>query len=160
MKSKIITREGYQRLIEEHNRLWKEERPEITKMVAWAASLGDRSDNADYQTNKQALRKIDKRIRYLEVTLRDIKVVDYDPQQEGKVFFGAWVTLEDENSKSLTFRIVGPEEIYGRRDYISIDSPMARACIGKSVDDEVIVVAPYSTDYWNITYISYNHSNI
>lgn len=157
MKSKIITREGYQKLIAEHNRLWKEERPEVTKMVAWAASLGDRSDNADYQTNKQALRKIDKRIRFLEVTLRDIKVVDYDPQQEGKAFFGAWVTLENENGKELKFRIVGPEEIYDRNDYVSIDSPIGRACIGKSVDDEVIVVAPYSTEHWNITYISYNH---
>lgn len=155
MKSKIITREGYQKLIAEHNRLWKEERPEITKMVAWAASLGDRSDNADYQTNKQALRKIDKRIRFLEVTLRDIKVVDYDPQQEGKVFFGAWVTLEDENGKELSIRIVGPEEIYERKDYVSIDSPIARACIGKSIDQEIVVKAPYSTDIWVITSIHY-----
>lgn len=155
MKSKIITREGYQKLIAEHNRLWKEERPEITKMVAWAASLGDRSDNADYQTNKQALRKIDRRIRFIEVTLRDVKVVDYDPQQEGKAFFGAWVTLEDESGKELKFRIVGPEEIYERKDYISIDSPIARACIGKSVDDEILVKAPYSTDSWIITSVTY-----
>lgn len=155
MKSKIITREGYQKLIAEHNRLWKEERPEITKMVAWAASLGDRSDNADYQTNKQALRKIDKRIRFLEVTLRDIKIVDYDPQQEGKVFFGAWVTLEDENGKKLNIRIVGPEEIYDRKDYVSIDSPIARAAIGKSIDEEIVVKAPYSTDVWVITSIHY-----
>lgn len=157
MKSKIITREGYDKLIAEHNRLWKEERPEITKMVAWAASLGDRSDNADYQTNKQALRKIDRRIRHLEVTLRDIKVVDYDPQQEGKAFFGAWVTLEDESGKELKFRIVGPEEIYDRNDYVSIDSPIARACIGKSVEDEIIVSAPYSADTWWITSIEYNN---
>lgn len=155
MKSKIITREGYQKLIAEHNKLWKEERPEITKMVAWAASLGDRSDNADYQTNKQALRKIDKRIRFLEVTLRDIKVVDYDPQQEGKAFFGALVTLENENGKELKFRIVGPEEIYERNDYVSIDSPIARACIGKSVGDEIIVKAPFSTDTWVINAINY-----
>ncbi len=156
MKTKIITREGYQKLIAEHNRLWKEERPEITIKVAWAASLGDRSDNADYQTNKQALRKIDKRIRFIEVTLRDIKVVDYDPQQEGKAFFGAWVTLEDENGKELKLRIVGPEEIYERNDYVSIDSPIARACIGKSVDDEIIVRAPYSNDTWVITLIQYS----
>jgi len=155
MKSKIITREGYENLIVEHNRLWKIERPEITKMVAWAASLGDRSDNADYQTNKQALRKIDRRIRFLEVTLRDIKVVDYDPQQEGKAFFGAWVILEDESGKQLKFRIVGPEEIYERKDYISIDSPIARACIGKSVDDEILVKAPYSTDLWIIISVKY-----
>lgn len=155
MKSKIITREGYGKLIDEHNHLWKEVRPEITKMVSWAASLGDRSDNADYQTNKQALRKIDKRIRFIEVTLRDIQVVDYDPQQEGRAYFGAWVTLEDGEGKSLKFRIVGPDEIYDRNDYISIDSPIAKACIGKSVDDEVIVSAPYSIDYWYIESITY-----
>jgi len=155
MKSKIITREGYDKLTAELNHLWREVRPEITKMVAWAASLGDRSDNADYQTNKQALRKIDKRIRFLEVTFRDIKVVDYDPQQEGKVFFGAWVTLEDEDGKTLKFRIVGPDEIYGRNDYVSIDSPIAKACIRKSVDDEVEVDAPYSKQYWFITEIMY-----
>ena len=155
MKSKIITREGYDKLTSELSHLWKEVRPEITLMVSWAASLGDRSDNADYQTNKQALRKIDKRIRYLEVTLWDIKVVDYDPQQEGRVFFGAWVTLEDEHGKKLKFKIVGPDEIYDRNDYVSIDSPIATACIRKAVDDEIEVDAPYSKQYWFITEIIY-----
>lgn len=155
MKSKIITREGYDKLTAEFNHLWREVRPEITKMVSWAASLGDRSDNADYQTNKQALRKIDKRIRYLEVTLRDIKIVDYDPQQDGRVFFGAWVTLVDEHGKTIKFRIVGPDEIYDRNDYVSIDSPIAKACIRKAVDDEVEVDAPHSKQYWSITSIFY-----
>ena len=155
MKSKIITKEGYEKLSGELSHLWREIRPEITKMVAWAASLGDRSDNADYQTNKQKLREIDRRIRFLEKTLSDIKVVEYDPQQEGKIYFGAWVTLEDENEKTLKFRVVGPDEIYGRNDYISIDSPMAKACIRKSVDDEVEVDAPFSKQYWHITSISY-----
>lgn len=155
MKSKIITREGYQKLNKELDYLWREERPEITKMVSWAASLGDRSDNADYQTNKQALRKIDKRIRFLEVTLRDIKVVDYDAEQDGRVFFGAWVALENQNGKKLKVRIVGPEEIYGTKDYISIDSPMARACIGKSVGDEVEVRAAESSQFWEILSIYY-----
>lgn len=135
--------------------LWQEVRPEVTKMVAWAASLGDRSDNADYQTNKQALRKLDKRIRFLEVTLGDIQVVDYNSQQDGKVFFGAWVELEDGNGKVLKIRIVGPEEIYDTKDYVSIDSPMARACIGKSVDDEIVVNAPNEKRYWTITAIRY-----
>ena len=157
MKSKIITKEGYEKLSGELNHLWREIRPEITKMVTWAASLGDRSDNADYQTNKQKLREIDRRIRFLEKTLSDIKVVEYDPQQEGKIYFGAWVTLEDENEKILKFRVVGPDEIYGRNDYISIDSPMAKACIRKSVDDEVEVDAPFSKQYWHITSISYKH---
>ena len=155
MKSKIITKEGYEKLSGELNHLWRVVRPEITKIVAWAASLGDRSDNADYQTNKQKLREIDRRIRFLEKTLSDIKVVEYDPQQEGKIYFGAWVTLEDENEKTLKFRVVGPDEIYGRNDYISIDSPMAKACIRKSVDDEIEVDAPFSKQYWHITSISY-----
>lgn len=155
MKSKIITKEGYEKLSVELNHLWREVRPEITKMVAWAASLGDRSDNADYQTNKQKLREIDRRIRFIEKTLSDIKVVEYDPQQEGKVYFGAWVTLKDENEKTLKIRIVGPDEIYGRNDYISIDSPMAKACIRKSIDDEVEVDAPFSKQYWYVTSISY-----
>ncbi|MEO1956482.1 MAG: transcription elongation factor GreB [Methylophilaceae bacterium] len=155
MKSKIITREGFQKLNKELIHLWREVRPEVTKMVAWAASLGDRSDNADYQTNKQALRKLDRRIRFLEVTLADIQVVDYNSQQDGKVFFGAWVKLEDENGKTLKLRIVGPEEIYNTTDYISIDSPMARACIGKSADDAIVVNAPNEKHYWTIIAISY-----
>lgn len=89
------------------------------------------------------------------MTLRDIKVVDYDPQQEGKAFFGAWITLENETGKELKFRIVGPEEIYERNDYVSIDSPIARACIGKTIDDEITVKAPFSTDTWLITSIQY-----
>lgn len=158
IKSKIITKEGFQILSDELTYLWRQERPEITKMVAWAASLGDRSDNADYQTNKQRLREIDRRIRFLEKTLSDIKVVAYDPQQEGRAYFGAWLALEDEEGKKLKFRIVGPDEIYGRNDYVSIDSPMAKACIGKSVDDEVVVDAPFTKQYWTIISISYQVS--
>ena len=155
MKSKIITREGFKKLNAELVHLWQEVRPEVTKMVAWAASLGDRSDNADYQTNKQALRKLDKRIRFLEVTLGDIQVVDYNSQQDGKVFFGAWVELENKAEKILKIRIVGPEEIYNTKDYVSIDSPIALACIGKSVDDEIIVNTPHEKRYWTITAIRY-----
>lgn len=155
MKTKIITREGYNKLSTELNHLWRNERPEITKLVTWAASLGDRSENADYQYNKKKLREIDRRIRHIEKTLSDIKVVDYDPQEDGKVYFGAWVGLEHESGKSLNVRIVGPEEIYGRNDYISIDSPMARSCIGKTIDDEIVVNGPYSNDYWFITSIKY-----
>ncbi|HIE90879.1 MAG TPA: hypothetical protein EYQ56_04085, partial [Methylophilaceae bacterium] len=83
------------------------------------------------------------------------QVVDYNSQQDGKVFFGAWVELEDENGKTLKLKIVGPEEIYNTTDYISIDSPMARACIGKSVDDAIVVNAPNEKHYWTIIAISY-----
>lgn len=132
MKTKMITREGYNKLKKELDYLWKEQRPEITQKVAWAASLGDRSENADYTYNKRLLRQIDRRVRFLSKLLPEVKIVDYAPQQEGKVFFGAWVEIENEAGEVMKFRIVGPEEIYGdAKGYISIDSPMARALLKK-----------------------------
>ena len=104
--------------------------------------LGDRSENADYQYNKKLLREIDRRVRYLRKRLEDVKVVAYSPQQEGKVFFGAWVEIENDEGEVLKFRIVGYDEIYGRNDYISIDSPMARALLKKEEGDEVVVKTP------------------
>lgn len=157
MKTKLITREGHQKLKDEIDYLWRKERPEITKIVTWAAGLGDRSENADYQYNKRRLREIDRRVRFLRKTLDDIKIVDYHPQQDGKIFFGAWVELEDEDENTIFFRIVGTEEIYGRKDYISIDSPMARACLKKEVDDEVIVKAPSGDKCWVVNKIKYLH---
>ncbi|MDO7083833.1 transcription elongation factor GreB [Pseudocolwellia sp. AS88] len=155
MKTKLITKEGYHNLQNELDTLWRKERPETTRKVSWAASLGDRSENADYQYNKKRLREIDRRVRFLTKTLEDIKVVEYHPQQDGKVFFGAWVTLENDDGETLKFRIVGPEEIYGRHDYISIDSPMARACLKKEIDDDVIVKTPNGIKEWFVTNIDY-----
>ena len=156
MRTPLVTRSGYEALKKELDHLWRVERPETTKKVSWAASLGDRSDNADYQTNKQALRKLDKRIRFLEVTLGDIQVVDYNSQQDGKVFFGAWVEIENEAGEVKKFRIVGPEEIYGdSKGYISIDSPMARALLKKEVDDEFVVRTPEGDKEWFINSITY-----
>ena len=91
IKTKLITREGFNALKAEHDELWFKKRPEVTKIVSWAASLGDRSENADYTMNKRLLRQIDSRIRYLRKRLEDLKIVDYSPQQAGRVFFGAWV---------------------------------------------------------------------
>lgn len=155
MKTTYITREGYEKLRQELDTLWRIERPEITKIVTWAASLGDRSENADYQYNKRKLREIDRRVRHLRKVLEASKIVDYHPDQEGRVFFGAWVELEDESGDSLTFRIVGAEEIYGRNDYISTESPMARACLTKRQDDEVTLNLPDGKKSWYITNISY-----
>ena len=142
MKTNLITREGFEALQQELAFLWKQERPEVTKKVSWAASLGDRSENADYQYNKKRLREIDRRVRYLQKRLDQLRIVDYSSQQDGQVFFGAWVEIENEQEEKLAFRIVGPDEIYGRNDYISIDSPMARALLKKSVDDEAVVKTP------------------
>ena len=156
MKTKLITRVGYEKLQKEHDHLWKVKRPEITKIVSWAASLGDRSENADYHFNKRVLRQIDSRVRYLRKLLPDLKVVDYSPQQEGKVFFGAWVEIENEAGDIKKFRIVGPEEIYGdAKGYISIDSPMARALIKKEVDDDFSVMTPDGEKEWFINAIIY-----
>ncbi len=129
----------------------------MTKIVTWAASLGDRSENADYTFNKRLLRQIDRRVRFLRKLLPELKIVDYSPQQEGKVFFGAWVEIENSAGEVKKFRIVGPEEIYGDdvKDYISIDSPMARALLKKEVDDEFVVRTPSGEKEWFINHIEY-----
>ena len=155
MKTNLITRAGFELLQKELTHLWKVERPETTKKVSWAASLGDRSENADYQYNKKRLREIDRRVRYLTKRLEDIQVVDFNKQQEGKVFFGAWVVIENEDEEQLKFKIVGPDEIFGRNDYISIDSPMARALLKKEVDDEAVVNTPSGERLWTVMKISY-----
>jgi transcription elongation factor GreB len=153
--TRIVTRAGHDALKQELDHLWRVYRPEITQKVAWAASLGDRSENADYQYNKKLLREIDRRVRYLRKRLEDMRVVDYSPEQEGKVYFGAWVDIENDAGESKRFRIVGYDEIYGRMDYISIDSPMARALLKKAVDDEVVVQTPTGEATWYINRIAY-----
>lgn len=159
MKTNLITREGFEQLQQELDHLWRQERPEITQKVAWAASLGDRSENADYKYNKAKLREIDRRVRYLRKRLEVLKIVDFNPQQSGKVYFGAWVEIENEAGDILKFRIVGPDEIYGRKDYSSIDSPMSRALLGKQVDDEAIVQTPEGKKCWYINLITYSNQN-
>lgn len=155
-RSKLITREGMDRLVEEHNHLWKVERPETTRKVSWAASLGDRSENADYHYNKKRLREIDKRLLYLRRCIDDFQVIDYSPQQEGKVMFGAWVEIENKEKKlKKRLRIVGYEELVSNKDYISMDSPMAQALHHKEVGDEVIVETKIANFTWKINSIEY-----
>jgi transcription elongation factor GreB len=155
MRADLITRAGYEALRQELDGLWRVERPEVTKKVAWAASLGDRSENADYQYNKKRLREVDRRVRYLRKSLERLKVIDYHPQQQGKVFFGAWVDIANEAGDTLRFRVVGYDEIFGRKDYISIDSPMAKALLKKQVDDEALVQTPDGMTEWYIRAIEY-----
>jgi transcription elongation factor GreB len=156
LKTNLITHEGFTKLNKELNHLWREYRPEITQKVTWAASLGDRSDNADYKENKRILRQIDSRIRYLSKRLEVLKIVEFSPQQEGKVFFGAWVEIENNVAEVKKFRIVGPDEIYGdAKGYVSIDSPMARALLKKQVGDDVIVETPTGPKEWFIIDIQY-----
>ncbi|HAB04634.1 MAG: transcription elongation factor GreB [Alcanivorax sp.] len=140
--SKYITPEGYRRLNEELQRLWKEERPPITKSVQEAAAQGDRSENAEYIYGKKQLREIDRRIRFLSKRLDGMNVVERAPEDTGKVFFGAWVEVEDDDGKVERFRLVGPDEADGSRGEISVDAPLARALLGKRVDDEAWVRTP------------------
>ena len=157
MKTPLITRQGYETLKAELDELWLKERPHVTRLVSWAASLGDRSENADYQYNKKRLREIDRRLRYLRKNLEVLKIVDYRAEQEGKVYFGAWVEIENEQGEKKKFRIVGYDEIFERKDYISIDSPMARALLQKEVDDEAVVTTAAGQFRWFINTIHYEH---
>ena len=155
MRTPLITPQGYNDLKKELDNLWRVERPDVTKKVTWAASLGDRSENADYQYNKKRLREIDRRVRYLRKCLENLKVIEYRPEQEGKVFFGAWVEVENEAGSTLRFRIVGYDEIFDRKDYVSIDSPMVRALLKKQVDDEAEVTTEAGTTTWFVNSIEY-----
>ncbi|GGZ93512.1 transcription elongation factor GreB [Ignatzschineria ureiclastica] len=155
MSVNLITPEGLALLQKELDFLWRIERPEITQKVTWAAGLGDRSENADYQFNKQKLRAIDRRVRHLRKRLELLRPVPYSPSQEGKIYFGAWVRLSDEEENSLYFRIVGADEIAHHKDYASINSPIAKACLGKEVDDEVIVRTELLEKQWFIDEIHY-----
>jgi len=156
MKRKLLTVEGYEKLKDELSLLTRKERPAVTEIVSWAASLGDRSENGDYIYNKRKLREIDRRIRFLSKLFEVAEKVEYSPVQEGKVFFGAWCELENDEGENLVFRIVGDEEVYWRKDYISVWSPVARACIGKTIDDEVVVQTPSGLKKWYIVNIEYN----
>ncbi len=157
MRTPLITRKGFNKLKKELDYLWREERPEITAKVTWAASLGDRSENADYKENKRKLRQIDGRVRYLTKRLEQLKVIDPSPEQQGKVFFGAWVRVENEDGEQKHFQIVGYDEIFERKDCISIDSPMARALLKKQVDDEAWVNTPEGKVLWYVTSIEYEN---
>lgn len=155
-KLPYITRDGYDQLHKELDYLWNVKRPDVTAKVSWAASLGDRSENADYHYNKRLLGQIDRRIRFLRHSLNDLQVVEYNRQQEGKVFFGAYVEIEaDDDETVMQLRIVGGEEIFGRDNYISVDSPMAKALLGKAVDDEAVVKTPKGDRLWYVNKIAY-----
>ena len=155
MKSLLITPEGLEKLKAELDHLWRVERPETTQKVSWAAGLGDRSENADYTYNKRRLKEIDRRILYLRKCIDNLKVVSYSPFQEGKVMFGAWVSIANDKGMKNRFRIVGSEELIGAKDYISVDSPMAIALMKKEVGDEAIVKTPARDFVWKITKIEY-----
>lgn len=153
--SAYITPAGAQRLREELTYLWQVKRPQITQAVADAAALGDRSENAEYIYGKKQLREIDRRIRYLQKRLDMLVVVDRTPDDPRRIFFGAWVRLEDAEGAVRDYRIVGADELNPAAGWISIDSPLARALLKKTVDDEVTVPAPGGQARYTIIAVDY-----
>ncbi len=154
-RNNLITREGRTKLEIELDYLWRTERRAVTVSVTEAAAHGDRSENAEYKEGKRRLREIDRRVRFLRKRLEVLEIVYYSPQQEGKVFFGAWVELENESEKIVHYRIVGTDEFDPHINAISINSPVAIALIGKSVDDEINVSTPEGKKIWLINAIQY-----
>jgi len=164
-KPGYITAEGYRRLEEEAERLWTVERPKLVKSVAAAAAEGDRSENAEYIYGKRKMAEIDRRLSFLGRRLEVLKIVDEPPQRDGRVYFGAWVTLQDEDGQRVRYQIVGSDEVMtssaspsgseaqGKR--ISMESPLAQALLRKHVGDEVTFQRPKGENTYEIIDVSY-----
>lgn len=174
--SVYITQEGFMRLQKELEYLWREKRPEVTRAVSEAAALGDRSENAEYIYGKKQLREIDRRVRFLTKRLEALKVVSQLPSDQSKIFFGAWVQLErvtplspemlggvaiDSQPEVISWiRIVGSDEFDCDPRYISINSPVARALLGKSIDDEIILHLETGKIIYFVLDVQYDSNNI
>ena len=154
-KAAYITPEGFARLREELQELWRVERPRVTREVSEAAAQGDRSENAEYIYGKKRLREIDRRVRFLTKRLEALTVVHAIPEQEGRVFFGAWVELEDEDGVVVSYRVVGPDEFDAARRLISIESPLGKSLLGKQVGDELVVQRPKGRMEYTVLGIRY-----
>lgn len=153
--SNYTTAAGERALKAELRQLWKVERPLVTQQVSEAAALGDRSENAEYIYGKKRLREIDRRVRYLGKRIEHAIVVDSIPNDTTKIYFGAWVELEDEQGKEYCYRIVGADEINPENGYISVDAPMAKALLGKSVDSDVEISSENGIKEYRVTAIRY-----
>lgn len=152
--SPYITPEGARRL-ETELKAWWGRRTEVTQHLAAAAAEGDRSENAEYLYRKKELREIDRRVRYLQKRLPVLKIIAEIPRDRERVFFGAWVAVENEAGEESGYRIVGSDEIDPARGWISVDSPMARALLGKATGDEVRVGTPEGLARWFIVEVRY-----
>ena len=137
--AKYITKEGEEFLKEELNHLWRIERPQVTQSVSEAAALGDRSENAEYIYGKKRLREIDRRVRYLTKRLEEVQIVSQPPKNRAKIYFGAFVKLKTDQGHIANYRLVGPDEIQPKKGFISVDSPVGRALLGKQKGDEIII---------------------
>lgn len=156
-QSNYITRAGFLKLQSELEWLWKDERPRVTKAVATAAALGDRSENADYIYGKKRLREIDRRIRFLSKRIDELTVVEGGPRKEAdRIYFGAWVSLEDEEGGHQRYQLVGPDEFDASAGRISVDSPVGRALLGRRLGDEVHVQRPKGETLYTVLMIEYD----
>ena len=154
--SRYITPEGRRKLQEELKRLWLQRRQEVVPALKAAAAEGDRSENAEYTYRKRQLAEIDRRVRYLSRRLDEVEVVHHQPHREARIHFGATVQLADEAGRVLRYRIVGADEIDPERGYISVDSPMARALLGREAGDRVRVERPDGETEFEVQKFSYN----
>lgn len=150
-----ITPEGFQKLKEEYHQLCHVERPKVVEVVTWAASNGDRSENADYQYGKRRLREIDSRLRFLTQKLDRAEVVNPKELSGDKVLFGATITISDEAGEEKVFQIVGEDEFDVKQNKISWKSPVARSLLGKKVGDEVPVNKPSGTEIYLIEKVEF-----
>lgn len=153
--SRYSTPEGAARLREELDRLWRVERPAVTRSVAEAAAQGDRSENAEYTYGKKRLREIDRRVRFLRGRLDGLVIVSAPPSDRSRAFFGAWVTIEDKAGLPRRHRIVGPDEFDREPGFISMDSPLGKALLGRRVSDEFEVELPAGAQRFTIVAIDY-----
>jgi len=137
-----ITPEGFRRIAAEHGRIWTELRPRVVAEVEAAAALGDRSENAEYIYGKKKLRELDRRLRELSERMDSLTVVDPRPHPSGRAYFGAWVTVEQEDGAERTYRLVGPDEFDVAAGLISVEAPLGRALLGKREGEVVVVQRP------------------
>ena len=151
----VITADGYRRLRQELDHLWRELRPEVVRALSAAAAEGDRSENAEYIYRKKQLGEIDRRVRYLSKRLESLKVIDTKPTDRQAIFFGAWFELEDEDGQTLRYRIVGPDETDAKNRAISIDSPLARAVLRKRAGDAFETELPTGTARYVVRSVRY-----
>lgn len=150
-----ITPAGFEKLRSEYVELLSVERPKTVTVVTWAASNGDRSENADYQYGKRRLREIDRRLHFLKTKMQDAEVIDPAKIKTDKVVFGATVTLENEAGNEVVYQIVGEDEIDIKIGRISWKSPIAKAILGKNIEDEVKVSKPKGDEMMTIIGIKY-----
>lgn len=153
--SKYITPAGAKKLRDELDWLVTVERPRVTQQVADAAALGDRSENAEYIYGKRRLREIDRRLEFLARRVEQLIVVSDPPADARRIAFGAWVRLEDEDGDEVEYRIVGADEFDPKRGWISVDSPVARALLGKHDGDEVTVQRPKGAASYTVVAVRY-----